>query len=467
MAKITAFKSRRSYEVDMCHGPLARQMVVFAIPLMISGFLQLLFHAADLIVIGRFSTHEALAAVGATGSITHLLVNIFIGLSIGTNVLVARYLGAKNRKEVSRTVHTAVMVSIIGGVLLAFCGILAARPGLSRMSTPPEVLDKAVLYMSIYFSGMPVIMLYNFGSAVLRAQGDTTRPFYFLLLGGVINVLLNLFFVIVFHWDVAGVATATVISQAVSAMLVLRTLMTIRGPCRVKWQALHIKWDNLREMMWIGIPAGFQSSCFSISNVLIQSSLNTFGSAAMAGNIAYNSVENFGHSAIDAVAQTVINFVSSNYGGRQYGRIKKCIRFGLIGSCAVIVCWSIFLLVFCEQILSIFNTNAEVIRWGTLRGYCIVPFFFVAAVMQINTGAMRGLGHSLEPSLISIFCICVLRIVWLFTIFRWYPTMLILLIGYPVTWIFNAIGVTWLLKRTLKKIIPQISEPAEESLTDG
>ncbi|MBO5668564.1 MAG: MATE family efflux transporter [Lentisphaeria bacterium] len=467
MAKITGFKSRESYEVDMCHGPLVRQMIRFSIPLMISGMLQLLFHAADLIVIGRFSSHEALAAIGATGSLTSLLVNVFIGLSVGTNVLVARYLGEKNRKETSRTVHTAVMSSFAGGIFLAIFGIMAARPVLSWMSTPPEILDKAVLYMSIYFAGMPVIMFYNFGSAIMQAFGDTTRPFYFLLLAGVINVLLNLFFVIVFHWDVAGVAAATVISQAVSAVLVLRVLKDMRGPCRVKWQALCVKWKNLREILWIGVPAGFQSSCFSISNVLIQSSLNTFGSAAMAGNIAWSSVENFGHSAINAVAQTVISFVSRNYGGRQYDRIKKVIRYALAGSCCIVFLWSVPMLIFSGPVLSIFNTNAEVIRWGILRAYCVVPFFFIAAVMQVNTGAMRGLGHSVEPSLISIFCICILRIIWLFTIFRWHPTMTVLLIGYPVTWAFNAAGVSWLLQITLRKIIPVVSHSPRENGSNG
>jgi putative MATE family efflux protein len=249
---------------DMTRGPLTRQMIVFAIPLIISGVLQLLFHTADMAVVGRFASYKAMAAVGATGSINHLLVNIFIGLSIGTNVMVARYLGAKSEQDISKTVHTSVLLALAGGVFLVLLGTAIARPILAEMDTPAEILDMSTLYMQIYFCGMPMSLLYNFGSAILRAMGDTTRPFYYLVAGGVINIALNLFFVIVCGMDVAGVAIATAVSQGVSAILIMRALMKIDGPCRVYWRKLRFCWKNLREILWVGIPAGFQSSCFSI-----------------------------------------------------------------------------------------------------------------------------------------------------------------------------------------------------------
>ena len=270
MAKIVGMGGKKSFEIDMCHGPLWSQIIRFVIPLIISGLLQLGFHSADLIVIGRFASHRALAAVGATASLTMLLVNIFIGLSIGTNVLVARYLGKNSRKDISRTVHTAILTSLGGGTILAVVGIILAKPLLLLMGTPEDILAMSVLYMRVYFAGMPLLMLYNFGSAILRAMGDTTRPFYFLLFGGVINVLLNLFFVLIFHWDVAGVAVATAISQGISGWMILQVLQKMRGPCRFKWQNLRFKWKNMRELLWIGLPAGFQSSCFSTEISLLQ-----------------------------------------------------------------------------------------------------------------------------------------------------------------------------------------------------
>lgn len=452
MAKVSTISRQDAYQIDMCHGPLTGQIIRFVIPLIISGLLQLLFHSADLIVIGRLASKEALAAVGATASLTMLLINIFIGLSVGTNVLVARYLGEQNRKDISRTVHTAITISLGGGILLAAAGILLAKPMLALMGTPEEIIDMSTLYMRIYFGGMPVIMLYNFGSAILRAMGDTTRPFYFLLLGGIINVLLNLFFVIIFHWDVAGVATATVISQGVSAWLVVRVLLKMRGPCRVKLQGLHIRWKNLREMMWIGVPAGFQASCFSLSNMLIQSSINTFGSAAIAAMTASGTLETLAYIAMNAIGQAVVSFVGQNYGGKQPERVKKTIRICLILSFISSVTVSLLIWSFNRGLLGIFSTDSEVLRYGIDRLKITLPLLFVCASMEVFTGGLRGLGHSVEPTIISLFCICVLRVVWIYTLFRWDPTLDTLLIGYPVTWILNALGVLFMLRYVLKKL---------------
>ena len=457
MAVSGLFRRKNSYEIDMCHGPLLRQMITFAVPLIIAGILQLLFHVADLVVIGRLASHEALAAVGATGSITHLLINLFIGMSVGTNVLVARYIGERSNKNISRTVNTAIMTGIICGIALGIFGVAMARTFLTWMSTPPEVLDKAVLYMSIYFAGMPLFMVYNFGSAVMRAMGDTRRPFYYLLYGGIVNVLLNLFFVIVFKWDVAGVATATVIANGISVVLVLRALYKMRGPCRIRWKTLHIEWRNLREMMRIGIPAGFQASCFSISNILIQSALNTFGSEAMAGNAGFASVEAFGHVVVGSISQTVMSFVSQNYGGKQYGRLKLSLRYGTLCGWALMSVFTVVLLLLAGKVMEIFNSNPEVIRYGVMRARLIVPFYLVSVVMEVWSGAMRGLGRSLEPGLISIFCICIFRVIWVFTVFRWNPTLLTLLTSYPVTWVLNAVGIGIMLKWVMRRMLPRES----------
>lgn len=325
----------KSYEIDMCHGPLFRKILLFTLPLMLSGILQLLFNAADVIVVGQFAGNEALAAVGSTSALTNLLVNLFIGLSVGVNVLVARFYGAQQEQEAQEAVHTAVVVSILGGILLAFIGIVLAQPLLQWMDTPDNVISHSVLYMRIYFVGMPVMLLYNFGSAILRAIGDTRRPLYFLAAAGVINVILNLIFVINFHMGVAGVALATIISQCVSAALIMRCLMKSEGCIRVEWTKLRIHWKMLGKIAQIGLPAGVQGVLFSISNVLIQSSVNSFGSVAMAGNTAAQNIEGFVYTSMNSVHQTAVSFTSQNLGGRQYGRINKilaeCILFVTAG----------------------------------------------------------------------------------------------------------------------------------------
>ena len=444
--------AKKSYAVDMCHGPLTGQIIRFVIPLMISGILQLCFHSADLVVIGRLASHRALAAVGATVSLSALLINVFIGLSIGTNVLVARALGEKNRRKVFNAVHTAVMTGIAGGVLLAVIGVAFSRPLLKMMGTPADILDMSALYMDICFAGMPLMMVYNFGSAVLRAMGDTTRPFYFLLTGGVVNVLLNLFFVLVFKWDVAGVATATVIAQGVSAVLVIGVLCRMRGSCRLFLKRLQLEKKSLKEMMKIGIPAGFQASCFSLSNILIQSSINTFGSAAIAGQTAAGSWENISYITVNAIGTAAVSFVGQNLGGKKFDRIRRtnmiCITMACI--CAVVI--SAFLLICGRSLISVFNTDPEVLEYGVRRFVIVVPLLFVCGLMEVITGTLRGLGHSLSPSVMTVFCVCVLRVIWIFTIFRVHPTLEMLLLSYPVTWIINTAGLIYLLRYVMKKV---------------
>ena len=314
---------KKSYEMDMCNGPLLGKILLYSIPLMLSSILQLLFNAADVIVVGRFAGHESLAAVGSTSSLINLLINVFIGLSVGANVLVAQHYGAGRNEQVKETVHTAVAISLVCGTFLIFVGLFLSRPLLVLMGTPENVLDKATLYMRIYFAGMPVLMLYNFGAAVLRAVGDTRRPLFFLVIAGVVNAVLNLFFVICFHMDVAGVALATVISECISALLVCRCLTRTEGSYRLIPSQLRIHPRALKRIAKIGLPAGFQGAVFSISNVLIQSSINSFGSVAMAGSTASANLEGFVYNAMNALYQTNLSFTSQNLGGGKYSRLNR------------------------------------------------------------------------------------------------------------------------------------------------
>ncbi|MBE6399761.1 MAG: MATE family efflux transporter [Lentisphaerae bacterium] len=440
------------YQMDMCRGPLLRQTLVFAFPLIVSGMLQLLFNAADLIVVGRFASHQALAAVGATGALTHLIINIFIGMSIGANVLVAQNLGEQNRKDTSRTTHTAIMISLVGGALLAAIGIVLAKPMLRWMDTPPDVLEQATLYMRIYFAGMPLIMLYNFGSAILRALGDTRRPFFFLIISGIINVVLNLFFVLIFHWDVAGVATATVLSQGVAAILILRVLMQLRTACRVKLKTLRIEWKSLRAMMWIGVPAGFQASCFSLSNLVIQSSINLFGSETVAGFTAALTWEVIGFVTAGAIGQTVVSFVGQNTGGKQYHRLRLSIRYCLGLCIGALLAISAVLIVFAEPLLALFNTDPDVIYYGKMRFYISMPLFFTCGMMEVYTSALRGMGRSVIPAAITIFTVCISRIIYITTLWKLFPTLEMLLVLYPATWTLNAVIMAIYLKIVLKKL---------------
>ena len=444
----------KSYEIDMCNGPLTGKLLKFAVPLMFSGILQLLFNAADIVVVGRFAGHEALAAVGSTGSLINLLVNVFIGLSIGTNVLVANYMGARHEKAVSETVHTSVLLSLLCGTFLIFFGIILAKPLLTLMGTPDNVLGQAALYMRIYFVGMPATMLYNFGAAILRATGDTQRPLYFLFAAGVINVVLNLIFVICFHMGVAGVATATVISQCVSALLVLRCLIHETGCFKLYLNKFHIHKDKLIQMIRIGLPAGMQGAVFSISNVLIQSSINSFGSIAMAGNTASQNIEGFIYNAMNAIYQTNLSFTSQNYGGRKYKRIGR-ITLTCVGVVtAVGLGMGLATFAAGESLLRIYSSDPEVIQFGLKRMAGFGTTYFLCGIMDTMVGSIRGLGSSVIPMCVSIIGVCGLRVLWIFTVFQWSRSLTTLYLSYPVTWVVTGavhIACFLMLKRKLPK----------------
>ena len=429
---------KKSYEINMCEGPILGKVLIFSIPLMLSGILQLLFNAADVIVVGRFAGSQSLAAVGSTSALINLLINVFMGFSVGVNVLVARYYGGRKERDVSETVHTAVTLSLVCGLILVAVGLALTRPLLELMGTPDDVIDKAVLYMQIYFIGMPTNMLYNFGSAILRAVGDTKRPLYYLSAAGVVNVILNLISVIIFHMDVAGVALATIISQAISAVCVLRCLMRHESCLKIRLGELKIHKAKLMGIVKVGLPAGMQGAIFSISNVLIQSSVNSFGSIAMAGNTAAQNIEGFIYNAMVAVYQANLSFTSQNYGAGKFSRINR-IMFICIGVVSV-VGFSIGVLAYGAgtSLLSIYSSDPEVIAYGMTRLQIIGLTYFTCGIMDTMVGSIRGIGYSVLPMLVSLTGACLFRIIWIFTIFQWSHTLLTLYISYPASWVLTA-----------------------------
>jgi len=420
--------------MDMTEGPLTTKIIKFTIPVMLSGILQLLFNTADVIVVGRFTGKTALAAVGSTGSLINLLVSLFIGLSIGTNVLVARYQGAKDDKSVSETVHTSIALGIVGGLILLIVGVVATRPLLEMMATPDDVIDQSTLYMRILFFGMPLNLILNFGAAILRAIGDTKRPLYYLTIAGVINLFLNIFLVTVFSLGVAGVAIATVISEGVSCVLILLCLKHETGAIRLYFNRIKINPSKCVDIMKIGLPAGLQGCIFSISNVLIQSSVNSFGSTVMAGNTAASNIEGFVYVSMNSLHQTCISFTSQNFGAGKFKRIKK-----VLINCLVIVAITGLVLgnsayFFGKYLLSAYNNEAEVISYGLIRLSIISTMYFLCGLMDVMVGAMRGIGYSILPMIVSLVGACGLRILWIYTVFVKFRTLDILFISYPVTW---------------------------------
>ena len=431
MAEKTA---RISYRMDMTEGPLTTKIIKFTIPVMLTGILQLLFNTADVIVVGRFSGKTALAAVGSTGALINMLVSLFMGLSIGTNVLVARYQGAKDDKAVSETVHTSIALGIVGGLILLIIGVVATRPLLEMMATPEDVIDQSTLYMRILFFGMPLNLILNFGAAILRAIGDTKRPLYYLTIAGVINLFLNIFLVTVFSLGVAGVAIATVISEGVSCGLILLCLKHETGAIRLYFNRIKINPSKCVDIMKIGLPAGLQGCIFSISNVLIQSSVNSFGSTVMAGNTAASNIEGFVYVSMNSLHQTCISFTSQNFGAGKFKRIKK-----VLINCLVIVAITGLVLgnsayFFGKYLLSAYNNEAEVISYGLIRLSIISTMYFLCGLMDVMVGAMRGIGYSILPMIVSLVGACGLRIVWIYTVFVKFRTLDILFISYPVTW---------------------------------
>ncbi len=436
-------------DANLLEGPLLKNILLFAIPIMFSSILQLLFNAADIIVVGRFAGEMELAAVGSSGSVVNLVVNLCIGFSVGTNVLVARYIGEKNGQAISRTVHSAVLLSVIlglvGGLLLFFSSGTLLR----WMDSPADILPSAAAYLKAYAVGIPASIIYNFGTAILRARGDTVRPLYFLIIAGVVNVVLNLIFVLVFHMGAVGVGVATAAAQYVSATLVILCLMHELGPTKLYLKRLRLHKKESVSILTMGFPASLQSSFFSISNMIIQSSVNSFGAIVVAGNAAAANIEGFVYVAMNAVYQTMLTFAGQNMGARRFRRIDR----GLGVSCATVAVigavLGVLVVLLDERLLSIYTADPEVIFWGCKRFLFLALPYFICGVMDTLMGAVRGLGYSLFPMGVSLMGACVFRIIWIYTVFQRFHTIESLFISYIISWILTAAAhlITYLIVR--------------------
>ncbi len=427
--------AKNKYEIDMVNGTIMPKLITFAIPLMLSGILQLLFNAVDIIVVGRFSGSQSLAAVGSTSSLINMLTNLFIGISLGANVLAARFYAAGKHKEMSETVHTSILTAFISGVLMIFVGILFSRPALELMDTPSDVIELATLYMRIYFVGMPFFMLYNYGAAILRAVGDTKRPLIFLVVSGITNACLNLLLVIVFKMDVAGVAIATVISQMISCVLVLICLYKTDAVYQLRFKKLRIKWEYLGQIFRIGIPAGIQSTLISFSNVLLQSSVNSFGSIAMAGYTAANNVLSFLYMGANSITQACMSFTSQNYGARKPKRMDKVLIDGLILQVVICLTLGVLAYVFGNQVSHIYTDDPNVIKCSVeILALTTVPYF-LCGFMDTFPGVLRGMGRSTVPMILCLLGTVGVRILWIYCFFPHNRTLGYLFVSYPVSWI--------------------------------
>ena len=422
----------------MTEGKLLPKLFAFAVPVLLSGVLQLAFNAADLIVVGRFCGEAALAAVGSNMALVSLLVNVLMGMGTGASVLAARYYGARDENQMRDTVETTVLVAAVGGVAFAALGFFLSGPLLVMMSTPPEVLPLARLYLRIYFCGLPVQALYNFCSAILRSVGDTKRPLYFMAIAGVLNVILNVFFVVVVKIGVAGVAIATVASQSLSCVLVLRTLRRSDGIYRLRSWKLRFSGAQFRKLLAIGVPAGIQGSLFSISNVLVQSSINSFGAAVMAGNSAAGSIEAFGFVAQDSINQAAVASVSQNMGAREYPRTKKAVLYCSLLEIAFSVVLSGCFMIFRYPLLSIYTKDTAAMDAGSTRMLVLGAVYFLNGLQNMMTGAIRGHGFSYLPTAITLLGICGFRVIWITTAFAATHNLIILYLRYPISWLLTA-----------------------------
>ena len=454
----------RRNSADLTEGPLIQGLIAYTIPIILTGVLQLLFNAADLVVVGRFCGSISVAAVGACGAVINLLVNLFIGLSVGAGVSVAHGIGSGRDEDVRRTVHTSVPLAALCGVFLSVVGIAEAGNILSMMGTPDDVIGLSTIYMRIYFSGITASMLYNFGVAILRAAGDTKSPLYFLTSAGILNVVLNLFFVIVLKMDVAGVALATALSQILSALLVLRALMNREDACKLILKDMKIYRQQLVKIIRIGFPAGIQGSLFSISNVIIQSSVNSFGSVVMSGNAAAQNIEGFVYISMNSVSQTALNYAGQNHGAGKFDRIKKIMFACLALAFGAGVSLGGLSVLFARPLLSIYITDSqEAIKYGLIRLLYICLPYFLCGIMDVATGMLRGIGSSVAPMFITVAGVCGFRILWIYTVFRipQYHTLEILYSSYMISWaatfIIEAIVFHFILRKMINNNAARIS----------
>ena len=424
------------YEIDMCSGKLLPKILAFALPLMCSSVLQLLFNAADIVVVGKFAGDNSLAAVGSNAALINLLVNLFVGLSVGTNILAARFIGAGNQDSLRQTVHTSMLLALLSGIVLTVVGVTAAKPLLHLMQVPDAILPLAALYLRLYFLGMPAAMLYNFGAALLRSVGDTRRPLYYLTAAGFVNVGLNLLLVIVFRLDVAGVAIATVISQYLSALLVVRCLMREEGGIRLVLRQLRIVPARLRQILEIGVPSGVQGVAFSLSNVIIQAAINGFGETVISGNTAAGNIEGFIYVACNALCQANTAFTSQNYGAGNYGRLRPIALCSAACSASVAAVGGILGYVFGPQLLHIYSNSDAVVAAGMVRVTIMFLPYVLCGLMDVIVGSIRGIGYSVTPMIVTLLGACAFRVLWIATVFQVprFHTPEVVYWSYPISW---------------------------------
>jgi putative MATE family efflux protein len=451
-------KLRAKKNIDMISGSILRNVIAFAIPLAIMAILQQLYNAADVIVVGKFAGDEAVGAVGATGSSTNLLINMFLGVSVGSSVVVSQSFGEGNMQKVSRAVHTAVALALIGGIFLLVLGQFIARPIMMLLGTPTNIIDGSVLYMKIIFLGMPASLLYNFICGIFRAVGNTRLPMIISLIAGLINVLLNLFFVILFDMDVDGVALATIISQYFSAIVALSYLIRDHGAIKFSFRNFKISIPEAKRILGIGIPAGVNGALFSISNMMIQSSVNGFGSYAVAGAAAASTIENVQYAAMNAFSQASISFIGQNYGAKNFDRFKKIILSCCLTTTVISTIFMIFLIPFGKTLLGFYSVDPDVIRFGYIKIIIISASYFLCGIQEVLTGAIRGMGHSTTAMVISIFGVCILRAVWIYTIFQIIKTPEVLYLDYTFSYIVTIIGELFAYKLIFNKEKKKLSQ---------
>ena len=430
---------RKKYTNDLCNGPLLKQIIFFTLPIMGSLLLQLGFNAADFVVVGRYASHQALAAVGATHSCTSLLVCFLTGFSVGGSVLAARLYGANEKQQLSEAIHTTMLLSIIGGVTMMLIGLAISRPLLILLKTPKEILPLSLIYLRIILLGMPFNMVFNFGNAILKAAGDTKRPLFYLGISGVINLLLNLYFVIVLHMNVAGVATATIISQGISAALIWYTLAVTSEIGGLYVKKLRLRRHVVNKIFSIGIPSAFQSTSFCLANMVIAASINSFGEMAIAGNIAALSIEYFISITSNAFNDAALNFTGQNLGGKKYSRVRKSLVYNMSLAFGIVLVVSLSFLLCGRELLSLFNSNPEIIEWGFKRMKVMYTFYFTGSIMNVCSGTLRGSGHATASFLIVFFGACVFRVLWILFIFPYYRTYEMLLACFPISWLLISV----------------------------
>ena len=432
--------NQKSHQIDMLHGSLLDKILIFSLPLALSMILQQLFNSADVAVVGRFDSPQAMAAVGSNGAAINLMVNLFVGLSIGANVIVAKYIGKNEVDKIQDAVHTSISIALISGVLLLIWGLSVARPILNLMNTPEDIIDLAVVYFKIYFFGMPFIMLYNFGSAILRSKGDSNRPLWSLAFGGVVNVILNLIFVIIFKLSVVGVALATVISNIVSALMIVYFLLNEEKPFRLNFKKLSLKKIYAVQILKIGVPSGLQGMLFSISNITIQTGINSLGSYASAGSAAAINFDFITYYFVGAFTQAAVTFTSQNFSAGNLQRCRKVFNLSMLSGLITTGAACLICAVWRTEILSLYTVNPEVLEFAKVRMLHAVAFLWMCNLYEIPGGALRGMGYPTLPTVIVLLGCCVLRIIWVYTVFAFYKDFAILMDVYPVSWLITSVA---------------------------